>query len=63
MWILCWTTKKDGCYKDYYTVLESLSDAATAYDNVTSQTEVYSASICKPIVSTEPHYVKDLEQY
>jgi hypothetical protein len=58
MTILCWTTKHDQLFTDYYTVFESINDAKIAYDNLINQQEVYSASLCKPIASTEPHYLE-----
>ena len=58
MILLCWTTKRDdGMFVDHYTTFETPSDARLAYDRIIGDDSVYSASLCKPFVSTEPHYL------
>ena len=57
MLILCWTTKLDGLFVDYYTTFETPEAAQTAYDLIRANDDVYSASLCKPIFSTEAHYL------
>lgn len=57
MIILCWTTKQlDGITVDYYTTFETLDNAQRAYDIISAEESVYSASLCKPFLSTEAHY-------
>lgn len=57
MIILCWTTKRlDGMTVDHYTTFETLDNAQRAYDIISKDENVYSASLCKPIMSTEAHY-------
>lgn len=57
MIILCWTTKRDDLFVDHYTTFYSLDNAQRAYDLIRNDDNVYSASLCKPIASTEPHYL------
>ena len=58
MIILCYTTKGDnGMLVDHYTTLETMEDAQRAYDLIRNHGNVYSASLCKPFVSTEAHYL------
>jgi hypothetical protein len=57
MIILCWTTKRlDGMTVDHYTTFETLDNAQRAYDIISKDDNCYSATLCKPIVSTESHY-------
>jgi hypothetical protein len=58
MLILCWTTKLDGLFVDHYTTFETLDTAQRAYDLIRADDNCYSASLCKPIISTEPHYLE-----
>lgn len=44
-------------FVDHYTTFETPSDAQRAYDLISGDDNVYSASLCKPFVSTEPHYL------
>jgi len=57
MIILCWTTKRDDLSIDHYTTFETLEDGQRAYDLISKDDNVYSASLCKPIASTEAHYL------
>jgi hypothetical protein len=58
MILLCWTTKRDdGMFVDHYTTFETLDNARLAYDLISGDDNVYSASLCKPFASTEPHYL------
>lgn len=58
MILLCWTTKRDdGMMIDHYTTFETLDNAQRAYDLIRNNDNCYSASLCKPIVSTEAHYL------
>jgi hypothetical protein len=56
MIILCWTTKLDDVATDHYSTFESLIDATSAYQTVRAEPTTYSATLCKPFASTEPHY-------
>jgi hypothetical protein len=57
MIILCWTTSRGGLLVDHFTTFETLEDGQRAYDLISKDDNVYSASLCKPIASTEPHYL------
>ena len=58
MIILCWTIKRDdGMTVDHYTTFETLDNAQRAYNLISKDDNVYSASLCKPFASTEPHYL------
>jgi hypothetical protein len=57
MIILCWVTKIDDLLTDYFITFETLNDAQRAYDLIRADSNVYSASLCKPIASTEAHYL------
>lgn len=58
MIILCWTIKRDdGMMIDHYTTFETLDNAQRAYNLISNDDNVYSASLCKPFASTEPHYL------
>jgi hypothetical protein len=57
MIILCWTTKHDEMIVDHYTTFESIDDAEISYGLIKQCSSVTSASLCKPIASTEPHYL------
>lgn len=58
MIILCWTIKRDdGMMIDHYTTFETLDNAQRAYNLISKDDNVYSASLCKPFASTEAHYL------
>ena len=58
MIILCWTTKRaNGMTVDHYTTFETLDTAQRAYNLISNDDNCYSASLCKPFVSTEAHYL------
>ena len=54
MYLLVWTDRVNGAFRDAWQAYETREDAQTAYDFLTEQNEnLYSASICKPIISTD----------
>jgi len=57
MIILCWTTKRDEMLVDHYTTFETMDNAQRAYNLISKDDNCYSASLCKPFASTEPHYL------
>ena len=70
MYIICLTLrlkKKDiaGMYiDDYefwsdYQAVDTLEKAQFIYSDMLKRDDLYSATICKPIESTEPHYMKE----
>jgi hypothetical protein len=42
---------------DHYTTFETLDNAQRAYDIISKDDNCYSATLCKPIASTEAHYL------
>ena len=58
MIMLCWTTKhNDGMLVDHYTIFDTMDNAQIAYNLISNDENCYSASLCKPIISTEPQYL------
>lgn len=57
MILLVWHVKIEGIHFDRYATFENLVDAQQGYANVLADPCTYSASLCKPFQSTEPHYL------
>jgi hypothetical protein len=58
MFILVYVTKGDNdSLVSHYTTFETLEDGQLAYNHIRNYGNVYSASLCKPIASTEAHYL------
>tara|TARA_Y100001973_G_C5201886_1_gene338447 strand:+ start:3411 stop:3641 length:231 start_codon:yes stop_codon:yes gene_type:complete len=58
MYIVCTTTTKDDYeFHDSYSVFENLKDAREWYNHLLTMPETHTASLCKPVDSTEPHYL------
>ena len=54
MYIIVWTDHVNGEYKDYWATSETLGEAQHKYDVVLqTNPNLYTASICKPIQSTD----------
>ena len=66
MYIICYTLKKkkknllprEYQYDSDYTIAETLKSARFIYKSMLEKDNIYSVTICKPIESTEPHYIK-----
>ena len=66
MYIVCLTTvmKKEnvlpevGEFHSDWVAVETLSEAKSIYKDILKRNDVYSITICKPIESTEAHYLK-----
>ena len=66
MYIVCLTTvmKKENLlpeeneFHSDWVAVETLSEAKSIYKDILKRNDVYSITICKPIESTEAHYVK-----
>lgn len=58
MILLVWHVRIEGIPFDRYATFENLVEAQLAYDRVLSDPCTYSASLCKPFQSTEPHYLE-----
>jgi hypothetical protein len=58
MILLVWHVRIEGIPFDRYATFENLADAQQGYTNVLSDPCTYSASLCKPFQSTEPHYLE-----
>ena len=61
--VLCYTrivetTPNLGC-TDHFEIFDTFDKAIERYEELLLQDDLYSASICNPIVSTEPHYIGD----
>ena len=69
MYIICLTMrkKKEGLVPDEYEfhsdyqTIETLEKAQFIYNNMLKRDDLYSATICKPIESTEAHYVEGVK--
>ena len=67
MYIVCLTLrqKKKGLLPDEfefwsdYQAFDTLEKAQFIYSDMLKRDDLYSATICKPIESTEAHYVKE----
>ena len=67
MYIVCLTVKmkKENILPDEYeyhsdwTAVETLGEAQSIYNDLTKRNDMYSVTICKPIESTEAHYVRE----
>ena len=59
MILLVWCVRIEGISFDHYTTFETLAEAESAYERVLEDPCTYSASLCKPFQSTEPHYLED----
>ena len=67
MYIVCLTVKmkKENILPDEYeyhsdwAVFETLKEAEVVYNNLLNRKNMYTATICKPIESTEAHYLKE----
>jgi len=67
MYIVCFTTKRKSNhllpteydYRSDYTVVETLEDAQVIYRDLFHRDDLYSATICKPVESTEPTYLNE----
>tara|TARA_X000001316_G_C922093_1_gene36904 strand:+ start:307 stop:528 length:222 start_codon:yes stop_codon:yes gene_type:complete len=73
MFLVIWTTKAaeinqggyilDGEeYKDHWIATDTYKEAEETFADLQTVDDVYSISICKPIKSTEPHFVEDLDE-
>jgi len=58
MILLVWHVNVENIPFDRYATFENLTDAQLAYDRVLADPCTYSASLCKPFQSTEPHYLE-----
>ena len=52
MYILIWTTRKNGKFNSYWEEHDDLELAQTLYDELLDNEAVYTAALCKPIMST-----------
>ena len=67
MYIVCYTLKmkkKNLLPEEYefhsdYQAIELLGEARLVYNNIQARDDMYSVTICKPIESTEAHYIKE----
>ena len=67
MYIVCYTIrikKKNLLPEEYeyhsdWTAVETSSEAKSIYNNMFKRDNLYSATICKPIESTEAHYIEE----
>jgi len=67
MYIVCLTLrqKKKNILPDEfefhsdYQVFDTLDEAQTLYNKLFQRDNLYSATICKPIESTEAHYIEE----
>jgi len=66
MYIVCYTIQREN--KDYpnetqyysnWLVHDTLEEAREEYNKLFHRKGLFSATICKPIESTEPHYIKE----
>lgn len=53
MYILVWTTRKNDKFNSYWEAHDDLELAQTLYDELLDNEAVYTASLCKPIQSTD----------
>tara|TARA_B100000519_G_scaffold81416_1_gene70351 strand:+ start:263 stop:478 length:216 start_codon:yes stop_codon:yes gene_type:complete len=55
---VCVTTTKDNLdFRDSYQVFDDYNDALAWYNHLLNQPETHTASLCKPMESTEPNWV------
>ena len=68
MYIVCYTIQREN--KDYpheaqyysnWLAHETLEEAKEEYNKLFYRKGLYSATICEPIESTEPHYTKEVK--
>tara|TARA_R100000808_G_C2134679_1_gene143189 strand:+ start:913 stop:1122 length:210 start_codon:yes stop_codon:yes gene_type:complete len=67
MYIVCYTLrlKKSNVlpqeyeFRSDYIAFESIEEAQTTYDRLFRQDNLYSATLCKPIKSTETTYLEE----
>ena len=67
MYIVCFTTQSKSKnllpneveYHSDWAVFETLKDAATVYNNLLNRKDLYTATICSPVESTDPHYLEN----
>ena len=70
MYIICLTMrkKKEGLVPDEYefhsdySAVDTLEKASFVYKDILKRDDLYSATICKPIESTEAHYLKETNE-
>ena len=69
MYIVCLTTKRksknllpnEGEYHSDWMAFDTLEEAQEMYRKLFHRKDLYTANICKPIESTEPHYLEEEE--
>ena len=60
MFLVVWTTKvAEGEYEDHYMAHDTYNEAEETFADLQTLDDVYSISICKPIKSTEAHFVME----
>ena len=53
MYILVWTTRKNGKFNSYWEAHDDRKLAETLYSELLDNPAIYTASLCKPIMSTD----------
>ena len=60
MFLLVWSRKQEpNNLSDHWIACDDYMSALEHYQTLLEDAEVYSASICTPLTSTEAHFVED----
>ena len=67
MYIVCYTIQRENRnllpneveYHSDWVTFETLDQAQEEYRKLFHRKDLYTATICEPIESTEPHYIKE----